>query len=218
MSGSLGSVVFSHNKGGAYMRNRVTPTKATTEYAALAKARMTTAAQAWQNLTADQQVAWREWTKTNPILHAIGQSRIVAGHVAYIRSAVTAAVTGSSVLDDPPVEPASKSLSSLAATGDIGAGVVSVVFTPSPIEATERLMVWAAVVDSPGINYVENLYKLVGVRGPETESPLEIEASIVARFGTLQVGQTLFVKVQVVNDDNLQPSGFMKASVVIETT
>lgn len=218
ISGSLGSVVFSHNKGGAYMRNRVTPTKATSEYAVTAKARMTTASQAWQGLTDDQQTAWREWAKTNPIMNAIGQSRIVAGHVSYIRINILAIMCGVAALTEPPVTPAPGPLIYLALSADIGAGTFDVTFQATPLGATEKLMVWAALVDSKGIKYVENLYKLVTVSAAEQASPLDIQTAVEARFGTISVDQVLHVNCQIIDQTNCLPSSFVKDSAVVVTT
>jgi len=80
-------------------------------------------------------------------------------------------------------------------------------------------MVWAALVDSPGINYVKNLYKLVALSALEAASPLDIEDEVTARWGSPSVGQVLHVRAAVVTDEVGIPSGFLSDSIaVVDTT
>lgn len=219
ISGSVGGSVFSHNKGGPYIRNRTIPTKATSEYAMTTKAEMTQVSQAWQSETAATQVAWREWAKTNPITNALGQSRTVSGHVAYIKLNATLLACNLNVIVLPPVLPAPAPLTSLTASADIGPGTFDIAWTATPLAATDLLMVWAALVDSAGINYVENLYKLIAKSALEAASPLDILAQVTARFGSPSVGQVLHVRAAVVSDEVGLPSGFLKDSIaVVDTT
>jgi hypothetical protein len=49
------------------------------------------------------------------------------------------------------------------------------------------------VVDSAGINYVQNLRKLVKVSSKNQATGLDTQADIEARFGTLSVGQKVTI-------------------------
>ncbi len=219
ISGSVGGSVFSHNKGGPYIRGRTIPTKAVSEYAATVKAKMTLYSQAWQGLNAATQAAWREWAKTNPISNALGQSRIVAGHVAYIRINMTLDLCEFSATILPPVTPPAAALSELSVTADLLDAEFLVSFAPTPTGAAEKLMIWAALVDSKGINYVENLYKLVVVTSVAQVSSRDILGALTNRFGSPQVDQVLHVRVAVLDEEAGIPSGFRKTSaVVVDTT
>lgn len=219
ISGSIGGTVFSHNKGGPYIRNRTIPTKATSEYAIAQKAELTYIAQKWQAETAATQAAWREWAKTNPISNALGQSRTVSGHVAYIKINATLLACNLLPVILPPVLTAPAPLTSLTVSADIGPGTFDIAWTATPLAATDLLMIWAALVDSPGINYVDNLYKLIAKSALAAASPMDILAQVTARFGTPSVGQVLHVRASVVSDEVGLPSGFLKDSIaVVDTT
>lgn len=219
ISGSIGGTVFSHNKGGPYIRNRTIPTKATSEYAIAQKAEMAQVAQAWQAEDAASRVAWSEWAKTNPITNALGQSRTVPGHVAYIKLNATLLACNLDPIVLPPILPAPAPLKSLTVSADIGPGTFDIAWTATPLAATDLLMIWAALVDSAGINYVENLYKLIAKSALEAASPMDILGQVTARWGTPSVGQVLHVRASVVTDEVGIPSGFLKDSIaVVDTT
>lgn len=219
ISGSIGNIVYSSNKGGTYMRNRVIPKLAIGEYAAAAKARMTQVSQSWQYQSDARKIAWKEWAKGRPILNALGQSRIVPGHVAYNRCNITMLVCGWEMISDPPVIPPTYAPTTLVLNADIGVGTFDITFAPAPCAADGRLMVWAALVSSKGIHYVENLYKLVAVSPLAQTSPYDIQAAVTERFGVITVGQVLFVRVARINELTALPSAFAKDSaVVVETS
>jgi hypothetical protein len=217
-SGALGNVVASRNRSGAYFRARTIPITSTTSYALAAKARLSTISSAWASLTAAQQAAWFEWASNNPVLNRIGQTIILPGNAAYVQINTRLSQAGASLLSVPPVDPAPDGLQSLSLTADIGAGDVAVTYTPTPLGASERLWVWAAVVDSSGVNFVTNQLRLIRTGSPADASPIDIEANVTSRFGTLQVGQWLHVFCQVMDSDTGLVSQFQRARSIVTTT
>lgn len=218
-SGSLGSTVFSHNRYGAYCRNRAVPTKATSTFALAAKGILTAASKQWGQLTTAQRLAWQTWAQSNPIVDRLGDKRILSGQAAVTRLNSNTLNTSGNFITDPPATGSPSPIESITATYDIGAGAFALAFTPTPLAASEYLYVWAAVTNSPGVSYVENLYKLVFVGAAATASPVAtIQAAIEARFGTLQVGQQVFYKLQVVDGDTGLMSGFNIAKGTVIST
>jgi len=219
ISGSIGGSTYSHNKGGPYIRNKAIPTTSTSEYALAIKSALSQVSQSWQGEDAATRIAWKEWAKTNPIVNALGQSRVLPGHVAYIKLNATLLACGLDPLVLPPILPAPLPLTSLTVSADIGPGTFDISWTATPLAATDLLMVWAALVDSPGINHVENLYKLVAKSALAAASPLDIQTAVETRFGSASVGQVLHVRVAVVSNAVGIPSGFLRDSIaVVDTT
>lgn len=198
-SGSLAGVVASHNRGGSYFRRRTVPTKSTTTYATNAKARLAAASSAWKSLTAPQRESWVTWAQTNPITDTLGEKRVLSGQQAYIQLNSRILFIGGTQIVVPPVVSAPNALTSVTLTADIGAGNFEIAFTPTPAAAGNSIWVRAAVVDSPGITFVQNLYKLVQVSAAAQASPLDIQTAVEGRFGTLIVGQQVFVAASVMN-------------------
>ncbi len=218
VSGSIGGTVYSHNRGGAYIRNRSIPITSTTSFALLAKARLATASSAWRVLTDANRAAWLSWALQNPVTDTLGFPRHLTGQQAYVALSVRLAIIGTAAVDDPPIIGAPTGLLTVVQDGDIGLGDVDIEFTASPLAATSMLWIQAAVTNSQGINNVNNLYRFVGVSAAAETSPFDDEALITARLGTLIVGQKLHVKVSVLDDSNGLLSLPLVDSVIITTT
>ena len=76
----------------------------------------------------------------------------------------------------------------------------------------------AAVVNSAGINYVQNKLRLVGVSAAAETSPFDDQSLIETRFGSLVVGQTLHVEAAVVDTATGLLSGKLASRTVIIDT
>jgi hypothetical protein len=215
-SGSLAGVVASHNRGGSYFRRRTVPVKSTTTYATNAKARLAAASSAWRTLTAAQRFSWETWAQTNPVVDRLGEKRILTGQQAYIQLNVRILFIGGTQILVPPVIGGPNALTSVTLTADIGSGDFEVAFTPTPLATGLSAWVRAAVVNSAGITFVQNLYKLCVVSAAAQASPLTLDTDIESRFGTLIVGQQVFVAVHVMRraDGQLSQPALSRAIVV----
>ena len=210
VSGSVGNDTFSHNRYGAYLRRRVIPTKSQSIEAYQAKARLGAASQAWGNLTTDQRTAWATWAKSNPITDRLGQKQVLTGHAGFVKLNAVLDKIGVAIIDVPPVVGAPDALTTLSATLDIGAGDFELAFTPTPLGATKSLWIEAAVVNSPGVSYVENLFKLVDVSAANQATGYDVQTAIEERFGGLMVGQRVIFKVRVAD----RATGLLSAPLI----
>lgn len=197
VSGRVGSNVFAKNRYGSYVRNGTVPITSTTSYATAAKARMTGATQAWQGLTAGQRQAWTEWAAANPVLNRVGQQIHLTGHAAYVGNRCRLIAAGQAAISSPPTIAAPAPLLTLTGTWDIGLGNFEITYTATPLGAAEYLWIDACVTRSPGINYVENLMRFIGVSAAAQASPFDSQTLVEARLGTLIVDDivTLYVSV-----------------------
>lgn len=198
-SGSLGSTVFSRNRYGAYVRNRTKPVVPTTPYTQTAKQFLATASSAWRGLTSAQREQWANWAQQNPVPNRLGDPQVLTGQAAYCKLNVNIAIAGGSPITSPPVAAVPTSLTSLTGTFDIGAGDFEIAFTPTPLGTNNVLYTLAAVVDSAGITFVKNYYKLVDVSAANQATGYDLQASIENRFGSLQVGQVVHLLCSVLS-------------------
>lgn len=189
ISGSIGGTTFSHNRGGPYMRRRATPVTSTTAPALAAKNRMAAGSAAWQGITDNQRLAWKEWAQENPVNNAVGTPITLTGHQAYVGNYTRQQAAGQTPLTAPPISPAPDPLVTLSGNFDIGIGAFDATYTVTPLGAAEYLWLVANVHNSPGINYVENVKRFIGVSAAAQASPFDYMTLIEARFGTLVVDQ-----------------------------
>lgn len=193
ISGRVGSSIFSHNRGGTYIRNGTIPTKVLSPYAMNMKAIITELSQDWAGITAAAAQAWRTWAQQNPITNRLGRQSTLAPHVAYIQLNSRLLLAGDTKIGLPPIIPAPQPLDTITPTADIGLGDVELAFTPTPPDAGIRIWLQAALVDNANITYVENLWKFLVAGVAAAASPLNFETELGLRFGTPQVGQYVHV-------------------------
>lgn len=218
ISGSSGGTVFSHNRGGMYFRNRSTPITSTTSFALEAKNRLAFFSQGWRSLSEANRLAWKQYASEKPIIDTLGDSRIMTAANAYIRLNSRLAAAGLAAITVPPIDAPPPPLVSVALTADIGAGSVSLAYTGTPLAAGNRLWLQAAVTDSPAIVYVKNLLRFIGVSSAAAASPMDIQALVEARLGSLVVGQTLNVWASVLDGTSGELSPPLRDSAVVVTT
>lgn len=217
-SGSVAGLTYSRNRGGQYTRARAVPTNPDTIFQQNARAALAANSQDWADLTDAQRQAWREWAKQNPVTNALGDSITLSGHQAFVGINSRLDNDGAATLTDPPIVNAPAALNTLTFTADIGTGNFELVYTATPLGATEKLHVEAAVVNSQGIRYVRNLLRHAGSSAAAQASPYDPQAIIEARLGTLVVGQTVHVRVSVFDTATGLLSPALSASdVVIDT-
>ncbi|KKN23248.1 hypothetical protein LCGC14_0906930 [marine sediment metagenome] len=197
ISGRLGGDVFSHNRYGSYVRQGTIPVTSTTSYALAAKARMASVSQGWQSLTAAQKLAWNVWATTNPVLNRLGQSVNLTGHAAYVGVNARLSAVSVALITDPPIAAAPAPLTYVELAADIGPGVFEFTFAATPIAAADTLWTKACVLDSTGINFVENYLRFLGGSPLAQASPFDPQTLIETRFGGLVVGQIIVATVSV---------------------
>lgn len=218
VSGSVGGNTFSRNRYGQYIRFRAKPTVSTTPDAQNAKGILANLTTNWQTLTDAQRAAWANYANTHLVRDSLGIPQALTGHQTYVGINARIDRDGGTLLTDPPASAAPDGLTSLTLAADIGAGNVDLTFAPSPLAADDKLWIRAAVVNSPGINYVENLLRLIQISSAAATTPEDIETALAAKFGTLQVGQKVVVDVAVYDSVTGLISGSLRDSAIIVTT
>lgn len=192
-SGSVAGLVFSHNAGGPYIRNRAIPTNPNTAAQLLVRANLSTLSGAWKGLTDGERQAWRGWARQNPVRDTLGNSITINGLNAYNKINTRLLRDGTARVDTPPVVGKPDSFLTFVQAGDIGTGAFGSTFTPA-LTTGNKVELWAVAENSAGVEYVENLYKFIGTSAVDEPSPWDNKTDIEAVIGTLVVGQTLHVK------------------------
>ena len=218
VSGSTGGQTFSRNRGGQYIRARAIPVTSTTPEALAAKARLATASAAWQGLTGGQRDAWKFWATANPVTNTLGNSIILTGQQAFVGNHVRMVIADAATLTSPPIVPAPDALLTAVQDGDIGAGDVDLTYTATPLDANVHIWLLAAVTNSAGINYVQNLLRFCATSPGAQASPWDNQSAIENRLGSLAVGQTLTVMPRVFDSTSGLLSPPIRASVLITTS
>ena len=84
-SGKLGGLIFSHNKGGRYVRVMGIPTNPNSARQQEVRGALATQSAAWEGLTDAERSTWETWAQNNPLTDPLGQVvRPVAVRVHFV--------------------------------------------------------------------------------------------------------------------------------------
>lgn len=102
-SGALGGLVWSHNSGGQYLRQRVTPTNPATTRQNVVRTALANLAAAWSNsLTGNERAAWIAYADAVELPGRLGDLRTVSGLNWFIACNVPRASVNASFVDSGP--------------------------------------------------------------------------------------------------------------------
>ncbi len=204
-SGSLAGTVFSHNRGGMYVRARSIPTNPNTPFQQALRGFMTQLATAWSStLTPGQRAAWELYAANVPLIDRLGEPRTVTGLNMYTRSNVPRLQAGLARLDNAPTifdlgsftEPTIDAIDVNANTADIG-------FTAGDDWVSEdgaALLVYISRPQSQSINYFKGPYRFAGAVLGNSTTPPTSPQTINLPFPAV-AGQRLFFAFNVTRAD-----------------
>ena len=213
ISGRVGGSVFSHNRGGMYIRNGSIPSVSQTQKAQDYRGYLAYASQLYANLTDAQAAAWREYAANHPVTNRLGRTHTLTGGNWFV--ACNARLVAASVTDVtlPPNAPAPSGVLISAAAVAAGAGTATITFTPDPVGATRILWVRAARVQSGRITNVKNKLTEIVITAANEQSPLDIAAPLIAELGSLQAGDWYHFECRLLDTD----TGLISASSTFST-
>jgi hypothetical protein len=204
-SGALGGIVFSHNKGGSYMRTRKVPTNPGSAAQVLARNRMSALTNYWYNgLTAAERQSWETYAANVPVTNRIGQQIFLSGLNWYVacnslRNQAAGAITE---LDDAPTVFNLASFNIGVVTASQATQGISATYTAgSDWEDDDgALMLWATRPQNVSVNYNNLPYRYAGAVYGDTTTPPTSPGLFVAPFAFV-AGQKLFVRFNCINPD-----------------
>lgn len=198
MRNKLNGSVFSKNRGGAYLRTKVTPTNPQTVAQAAARALLTSFSQGWKALTEDQRLAWNgavgSWAGTD----VFGDLKNPTGLQLYIRLNVNISLASGTPLTLPPVPSGVAPVLDLSVDVDDSSQSVTLSDITSPVPADTALYIEATPGLSPGVSNANSQFRHVTTLAPTTVVGA-ISAAYIAKFGAVVEGQKYFVRAKFIN-------------------
>lgn len=211
ISGSMGGTVFSHNRGGAYIRARVTPVNPNTVPQQRVRSRLNSIAKQWAQLNFGIQQAWRQFALNHPITNALGDPKILSGIAMYTKVNLVLLNIGEARLDTPPPNANVDALISVGQTLEsVGQTITITASDPDPIPANTVLEIQMSRAVSLGLLFVGNITRFQATLAAGAVYPAIVPAdpdgpALIS--GEIRVMQYRFISTQ---------NGFM--SEVVQNT
>lgn len=207
--GKLAGTVFSKNKGGAYVRTKVTPSNPRTIAQVAVRAIFSALSAGWRNLTETQRNAWRQITRDYMRTDQFGDQKELTGAQLYNSLNMNLTNAGASQISSP-LPPQGAKLQTITNAGiDVAEGhtATTVAFSPG-LDPSEVLVVEATPPVSPGKANVENLYRKIGHSDPGDTSPLVFERNYEDVFGVPFADAVVYLRAKVVNTNTGEASSY----------
>lgn len=204
MSGSVGGFTASHNAGGAYLRQRATPTNPNSVQQQAVRNAMNSLSSLWvDTLTQAQRDAWQVYADNVTLINRIGDPINVPALSMYTRSNVSRIQTGEPRQDAAPVIFNLGGLTDPSFALDEPNDEIDVTFDNSDDWANEddsAMLVYCSRPQNTSIEYFKGPYRFAGkVQGDATTPPTS-PAAIPLPF-LVAVGQRIFVQIRVSRAD-----------------
>jgi hypothetical protein len=158
------------------------------------------------------------YADNTPITNALGNQIRMTAHQAFVGINTLRMKMGDPILNVPVQGAAPVPLLTTVLSADIGAGAFQLVFTATPLAAGTRIYGRGWVEDSVGVNYVKNKLVYFGYSGAAQASPWNLEADFGMKFGTVSVGQVVWVESRVYAHVTGLLSAPMLATATVVTT
>lgn len=213
--GKIGGHVASKNRGGAYMRTKVSPSNPRTTAQLAIRNGLSTFSQGWKALTAAQRNAWSGAVESFAKTDVFGSLKSPSGINLYIKLNQNLTEAAQTPLVLPPLPAGVDSPETITVTGAAGTPALSLSYTGATAPSGLTWLISGTPQISPGKSYVKNLFRTFSVVAAPASSPVNILAAYTARFGTLVAGMKVVVQVVVVNNATGQKSLPVQSVVII---
>lgn len=198
--GKLNGTVFSKNRGGAYIRTKVSPVNAQTPAQQGVRASLSNFAQAWRGLTANQRAGWNGAVENYKKTDIFGNSRNPSGFNLYVRLNQNLSTISQTPIDDAPLPSSVGSPGALTVTAAAGTPALSIAFANAPVPADTTMVIQGTAQVSQGKNFVKNLFRQFRLVVAAGTSPVNALAAYNTKFGTLVAGTKIGIRAYYISD------------------
>lgn len=216
--GKLGNTVFSRNKGGAILRQKVTPNNPQTPAQQAVRQNFGQNSKAWSGtLTQGQRDAWTAFAAANPVRNVFGNSITLTGLAMYNRLNQILLQIGQPKISNPPAD-----YSVVQAPGVSGFSIddelIGATFLKGAgmMDATTDYYVFATSSLAVGKNPNQNLYRFLGAYHSTVSAAdaIDISAAYQTVFGAPTLAKNVWLDVQQVNNT----TGAILTGVTLQAT
>ena len=212
-SGSIGGHVISTNRGGAFMRTKVTPVNPNTTYQASTKARFGNLTSSWRALTDAQRQTWADAVSSWQSTDIFGDKLNPSGMNLYVKlNRNLCSINYGHIMVAPPKQEMPNPGFDYSTIG-ISGGEIRLYLENLTADG-QKVEIWATPIVSNGVTYVEKQYVLQGSQFIGS-AQVTLDNNYNARMGQVDFGDKVFIKWRVVLN-NGQTGQFRSSVAVIQ--
>lgn len=197
--GKIGGHVASKNRAGAYLRTKVTPVNPATSFQAAVRSFFASLSQGWRALTGSEIIAWNSAVQNFSTTDIFGDLRNPTGKNLYQKLNTNLNTVGASGITVPPLPVGGGAVADFTLTVAETAQVFDVELGANAVPAGKAWVVEATPAITPGISFVKNQYRVLGVFAATVTGTRHLGTAYTARFGPIVEGQQYFVRIKSID-------------------
>lgn len=211
-SGKLGGQVFSKNRGGSYVRTKVTPGNPQTSAQMNVRGIFASISSGWSSLTEANRASFNNFVSAYAKTDIFGDLRNPSGKALYQRLNQNLAISSQALITTcvSPLE---------VPFANLDTAVASIAGTNFDLDylgdlTGSQVVVWATPSLSAGTSFVKNQLRQLSVTAGANAGTIDIYTDYTAKFGVPAVGANIYVGVRVINaNGQASPLEVKKATI-----
>lgn len=211
-SGKLGGQVFSKNRGGSYVRTKVSPLNPQTTAQMSIRGIFASISSAWSTLTDAQRQTWNGLVSDYGKTDVFGDIRNPSGKNLFQRLNQNLSISGQTLLDvctTPSEVPFANLTGAVGSVGDASLDIETQGDTTG-----SKVVIWATPQLSQGTKFVKNKLRQIAVVNGSDQQVGDVYSDYEAKFGAFTAGANIFVGVRVINaNGQASPLEVVKATI-----
>ena len=218
ISGKSGNLIFSRNKGGQYLKEYKKPTNPKTPLQTAVRQIRSQTSKAWAGLSDNLKNEWNNFAEDNPVLNRLGDPIYLSGFGWYQKAGFNFINIGETLSDiQVPNLERIPVMEFVGLTCDLLSGIILTL--SAAVSTSESVIIRSQIFKSGGITNPGRM-KQTFIAEPESVAEIDITAALTALFGTLIVGDYVFVEAAFVQQSSGATGPFLSLPkvVIIDTT
>ena len=201
MRNKLNGSVFSKNRGGNYLRNKVTPVNPQSIFQTQKRSVFGGISSRFRSLTADQVNAWNDAAQNFPYTDIFGDSKILSGHQLHQKLNTNLAQVNVPPLINPPTPRTIEAIGWVLADFNLSTHTWQIELIYGSGSPTDYYIIEATPPIPTSVNFVKNKFRSFGIVNPIGTDPDPIDSynAYVERFGVPSAGSRFFARVFAVS-------------------
>ena len=195
--GKLGGQVFSKNRGGAYVRTKVTPSNPRSLTQMESRSNLGVVSSAWSSLTVQDRASWNSAVDEFKRTDIFGDLKTPSGKNLFVRLGKNLLGIGVGFASVAPTKMEIEPITATAVEINPSAETFSLVGQATiPVGMTAQIS--ATPTLSPGISYVKNRLRVINITASGAIDPASLFDSYTERFGFPLAGANIYVQIRYV--------------------
>jgi hypothetical protein len=212
----IGGHVASKNRGGAYLRTKVTPSNPRTTSQVNTRERLSAISSAWRSLTAAEREGWNSAVSDYKKTDIFGDIKVPSGFNLFQKINNNLVLAGEGIVNDAPAPISVPSQLITAATAVSSTGAVTVTVSPASVPSGFVAVIKATPPMSAGKSFVKSEFRIIKVAPTLVAGIYTGTTDYAAKFGApSQLGSKIFFECYLISINTGQVSQKSQHSAII---